>query len=313
VLFLTIFTGCGAEKDSSIPGEMMEILSNAVERLSRANSIEYLYTNMSDIVLEDATRSHSFSESAIKMVRTPYTILGRMTSVNDRSGENSESSFRETYYEIKNGILYMYVRPPFDMLNLEPEKIMVGEWQLFLEADEHLTAIVVDNAFAPLEAGLYLIKSNMNNFVSCETIKIGSEDFYIYEGFIDIETVLNAYRIYLRDYFLEVPTTPMPLPETFDPTDEQLRAEITSGKHYDLLQWIPSLAFAENRTPITIWIDAEELTIKKVEVDKKEAVQAMADMVSEQERSLFSPDVDYAVTIYEILGIDAFSTIEMPE
>ena len=307
VLLLFGFTGCGAKEDARFKENAKDIVFNAVSKLSEANSIEYSYTEATELMFSDATRSLSFSESEIKMLRTPFTIFSRIMTENESDGEQGKF-YREMYSTVDNGILSIFVRPSFDSSNTE-----LGEWHLTMEADEKLTTSFITSNIMTFQAAQFIIESNIDSFTYVETENAGKDALVKFKGAIDPQTVLDAYRIYLRESFLEVPTTPTPLRNIDDPTDEQIKDEIRSGEHYELLHGIPSLAFSDGPTPIFIWIEKESMTIKIIEVDRREEVQAISDTIAAQESYLQEATCEKAFAIFEIFGTDTFTTMVRPE
>ena len=75
---------------------------------------------------------------------------------------------------------------------------------------------------------------------------------------------------------------------------------------------IPSLAFSDKPIPITVWVNEKSNTITKVEINKINVIQAMFDKNIMGMKGEVTK-VEKAILTYEVIGMNTFDEIPMPQ
>ncbi len=143
------------------------------------------------------------------------------------------------------------------------------EWSKSTSNDDQAQTQILINYFESfIKADCYLLRANLDRF----KMEDNQDGLIQYSGTISQSSIVEAYRLYFRDFYIY-----SNLIQPDEEVSNDLLKEITSGKIDVLMVGIPSLAFSDKPIPITVWVNEKSNTITKVEIDKINAIQAMFD------------------------------------
>ena len=290
-----LLASCGDNSPSQNGGTSTEALKNAVDTLSSINSFHY--THYDEQILDFETHTSSaIMISEIKRASKPLAIWAHTTHKNLYS--NSEAKDSEAAMESYQGITddgkgwAVYFRGENE------------EWQKNMVEDEEQAETFIENVQNSMKSSQYLLNENLSSFKMA-----GKEDGRIkYSGSISRDSIVEAYKQYARDFYAFSGM----VRRDENLSNKELLEEITGGEVYELMVGMPSLAFSEDPIPVTIWVDEKKNVIVKVEIDRIKAMQAMVATIFEETEDPV-PKVEKAVSIYELVEVDTFSEIPMPE
>ena len=161
-----------------------------------------------------------------------------------------------------------------------------------------------------LDAQLYLLKSNIDSFQMSQELERKDENIVRYDGYIEPATVLEAYKLYLRDLYVQMQM----LPNLENPSHVELRSEIINAEYPELQFGISKLAYSEEFIPVSLWINKNTTSIEKVVIDESSVLQSLLKIEAPKiDLDLEDPIVSKSLTTYEIRGIDTLKEIPMPE
>jgi len=208
-------------------------------------------------------------------------------------GDNSKPDIYDAPAVITTAMKRLFDAGRFEYVHEDRVALANGQAGQRTKPAEKKESMRMSSAAADAAALRFLIQSNIESFKFVGWEAMARKAVARYDGAILRETALEAYKNHLRDALL-VP------PRTENPTNDELMREITSGRYRALLKGVPGLVFAENPIPISLWIDDDEMAIRRVEVDTKEAKQAMYDtVVMEDDTSACCKIVESSIARYD--------------
>ncbi|MGI6731613.1 MAG: hypothetical protein ACOX5F_06950 [Anaerovoracaceae bacterium] len=155
---------------------------------------------------------------------------------------------------------------------------------------------------------MHLLSSNIGTFKTVEDDELKDENLIKYDGYLEQDTILEAYQKYIRDFHVKSGL----LPDSPDLSLEDLRIEITSGDYLELQTGIPAMAFSPNPVPISLWINQNILQLERVVIEATSYMQSLMD-VQESSPGVEVPLISEATVIYGIKGINHLEEIPRPE
>lgn len=305
---LLVLCSCGAEGSQDSTSDKNKALSKAVENLSKANSFEYIKSTYQQSKYEDGNVI-SDDKSELKEIMEPLTTWGRTDKELTRRNGDHVRSVLETYRKTDKNQVAFYMRTSMEQPYSEQEPPL-GDWEENIITDKEQIEMTLKYAKKFREAEHYLLRSNMESFRFVEETQTDGANTLRYDGSIDPSTAMEAYKKYLRDYYVQFNM----VKALKDPTLDQLKKEITSGEVVELQSGIPLYAYAEEPVPISFWIDKETFELKKVTIDKT----VMMQIYFTQELPKINPGSEVPVVqkfidTYVIKGINTLKEIEKPE
>lgn len=281
------FVSCGTNNSSQKNELPTDSLKQAIDSVSSMNSIYYV-KNYEQILKSDTDTTTTISTTENKSTKDPFVMWTKaVTQINAQPKETIEVYQNAT----KNGF----------------EAAARGggaEWQKGTPIDgQAQTQKLINYYESIIKASCYLLSANLDSFKMD-----GNQDGLIkYSGTISQSSVVETYKQCLRDSYIDTN-----LIQSDKEISNDLLKEITSGKIDVLMVGIPSLAFTDKPIPITVWVNEKSNTIAKVEIDKINVIQAMFDkniMGKKGEVTI----VEKAILTYNVIGINAFDEIPMPQ
>jgi hypothetical protein len=293
LLLLMILPGCrGGTSNTS---EDTELLLQAINQLKNVESYEL---TREESVLREDEQMISQIMSETKVILEPYTNWNR------NNVTRSDGKFlTEAYQVLENDQFDVYIRTD----SLEADGIL-GDWENPISINKEHTGIMLDLIKKNFDAQLYLLSSNIGTFKIVEDDELKDENHIKYGGYLEQDTILEAYQKYIRDFHVKSGL----LPDSPDLSLEDLKIEITSGDHLELQGGIPAMAFSQNPVPISLWINQNTLQLERVVIDATSYMQSLME-VQESSPGIEVPLISEATVIYEIRGINNLEEIPMPE
>ena len=242
------FVSCGTNTSSQKSDRPTDGLKRAIDSVSSMNSIYYI-ENYEQILKSDLDTTTTISTTEEKMVMDPFVMWTKTVT---QPNEPSEFYQRAT----KNGF---------------EASVRVGdtEWSKSTSNDDQAqTQILIHYYESFIKASCYLLSANLD----CFKMDGNQDGLMKYSGTISQSSVVETYKQCMRDSYID---TNLIQPDKEISND--LLKEITSGKIDVLMVGIPSLAFSDKPIPITVWVNEKSNTITKVEIDKRNVIQAMLD------------------------------------
>lgn len=308
ILLMFSLYGC-SDTDRPAVSEANKEISQAIERLSKANSYEYI-SSTEDITTYGDKQVISKSNSEHKLIFEPFVRWGKTDSTSTRIDGKQYRTVNEGYYVADNNQLDFYLRfSPQEEPNSEEESVL-GNWEKNTTTDKDQIDWTIKMVRSNLDAQLYLLRSNIDSFEMIEELERKDENIVRYDGYIAPSTVLEAYKLYLRDFYVQMKM----LPNLENPSHEELRSEIISGEHTELQFGISKLAYSEELIPVSLWIKQSTTSIEKVVIDESSVLQSLLKIETPKiDLNLEEPIVSKSLYTYEIRGIDTLKEIPMPE
>jgi|SRR5665648_28577 len=310
IIFLLAFSlyGCGiTQSPASTDGK--EVISQAIELIANANSFQYT------LVVEEATtyginKVEVYSEMNLKQIFEPFTIWTKSDTKNTRINGEKSRTVVESYQKAHNDQLDINFRYSYqEELNLGQEPVLSAWENNSTKIKEQIDLFSKMNR-SNLEAQLYLLSSNIKSFKLAEDDGAKNKNILKYDGYIDPNTVLEAYQKYLRDNYAEMGL----LVESENPSLEVLKTEITNGKVIELQSGIPKLAYSEESIPISLWINKDTFVLEKVVIDESSVLQSLLEIVSPKANpDIEPPVVSKSLYTFEIEEIDTLKEIIKPK
>ncbi len=307
---LACFPGCGAGAGSSPElTDSTEVITKAVDQLSDAESYELKTYNEEETIFGDKKTAKE-AEAITKAVFDPFTQWAKTEDSMTRIDGKTSRSAHETYQSQKDGKLTLYVR--FYQQNWQDtgKDADLGDWE---KASEVTDKAQIDSMIRYnknwLMTEIQLLRANISSFQPVADTDAESKGLMKYEGSVDPNTVLEAYRKYLRESYIEMKF----IQGNKNPSAEDLKNEITGGRP-ELQVGPTKLAFSDKPVPVTIWIDKDSFHLKKVVLDETSVLQALTEKaVQEMKPDVSEPVVKKATMTYEIISINGFDKIPAPE
>lgn len=308
ILLMFSLYGC-SNTDRPAVSEVNKEISQAIERLSKANSYEYMLST-EDITTYGDKQVISKSNSEQKLIFEPFVRWGKTDSTSIRIDGKQYRTVNEGYYVADNNQLDFYLRfSSQEEPNSEKESVL-GNWEKNSTTDKDQIDWTIKMVRSNLDAQFYLLKSNIDSFQMSEELERQDVNIVRYDGYIEPATVLEAYKLYLRDFYVQMKM----LPNLENPSHEELRSEIINGEHPELQFGISKLAYSEELIPVSLWINKNNTSIEKVVIDESSVLQSLLKIETPKiDLDLEEPIVSKSLTTYEIRGIDTLKEIPMPE
>jgi uncharacterized lipoprotein NlpE involved in copper resistance len=301
-------SGCGnTENPASSDGNV--VISQAIELISRANSIGYTLV-IEDSITYGKIAVESYTKMDHKQVFEPFTVWAKTDSKTTRINGEKERTVYEIYQEAYNDQLDLNMRYGHqEDLNLDQDPVL-SDWEGNIIKAKEDVDFTIKMKRSYFEAQLYFLSSNINSFQLVEDDTGKDKNILNYNGYIDPTTVLEAYQNYIRDYYVQMNL----LVDSENPSLEDLKIEILSGEVPDLQTGFTKLAYSEESIPISLWINEDTLVLEKVVIDETLVLQSLLEI----ETPKVNPDLESVVVskslyTYEISGIDTLKQILMPE
>lgn len=257
-----VLCSCGTEVSKEGPSDENKALSKAFEILSRVNSFEYVVHTQEETQFGNKIVV-SNSKTDRKEIKEPLVIWGKYINEVIRTGGEHSRIISETYQRADHKKFEFYMRFGSTENNAEQEP-QLSDWQETIDTNKEQIEMTLEFAKGRREAELYLLSSNMESFRFVEETETVASNTLRYDGSIDPSTAIEAYKTYLRDYYVQFNM----VRELKDPSLDDLKKEITSGDVAELQSGIPQYAYAEESVPISIWISKDTFELKKVVIDK---------------------------------------------
>lgn len=305
---LLVLCGCGAEGSQGGTSEQNKVLAEAFEILSKANSFEYtVYTDEQS--QSEGKISRSTTKTETKEISEPFARWGKYNNERTLANGVYDRSSSESYQKADNNKYEYYMRYSTSEDNAKQE-LSLGDWEENIITDKEQIEITLEFGKDLREAELYLLSSNIDRFQFVEETETDGANTLRYDGSIDPSTAMEAYKTYLRDYYVQFNM----VKALKDPSLDDLKKEITSGDVVDLQSGIPQYAYAEEPVPISLWIDKETFELKKVVIDKTAMIQIhWTQEVPKVNPGIQVPALLKHIVTYEIKGINTLKEIEKPE
>ncbi len=307
---LACIPGCGGGAGSSPElTDSAEVITKAVDQLSQADSYELKTYNEEETIFGNKKIAKE-AETITKAVFDPFTQWAKTEDSMTRIDGKTNRSAHETYQTLKDNKLTLHVR--FNKQNWQDigKDADLGDWE---KASEVTDKAQIDSMLRYnknwLMTEIQLLRANISSFQPVADADAESKGLMKYEGSIDPKTVLEAYRKYLRESYLEMKF----IQGKKNPSAEDLKNEITGGRP-EFQVGPTKLAFSDERVPVTLWIDKDSFNLKKVVLDETSVLQALTEKaVQEMKSDVSDPVVKKATMTYEIISINEFDKIPPPE
>ena len=287
------FFGCSENNPSQDNREEFESLNNSIESILSINSLSYVSLNEQNLKTNDDTIT-IITTTENKRIDEPFVIWSKVQKTESHANEQTNETTTELYQASTEKGLEMFYR------------IGDMEWtKNTTMKDPTMVNQYIEQSNNFLKACYYLLNTNLDSFELIEN----QEGLLKFSGFISQSSVVEAYEKYYREFFVNGGL----IKESKElPSKDELLEEITSGNIYELMNGIPSLAFSDKSTPITIWVNTEDNEISKVEIDEIDVTKAIANKSFEGADSKV-PEVEKSILTYDILEINTIDEISMPE
>ena len=279
------FVSCGTDTSSKESDAATDILKQAIDSVSSINSLYYV-SDYEQILKSDTDTTTTISTTENKSTKEPFVMWTKsVTQINAEPKQIRESYQRANENGIETAIRAGDTEWSKSTLNGDQAQILINYYESFIKAS------------------CYLLSANLDSFKMDEN----QDGLMKYSGTISQSSIVETYKQCLRDSYINTNLIP---PDKEIPND--LRKEIINGKINVLMVGIPSLAFADKPIPITVWVNEKSSTIAKVEIDKINVIQAMFDKNIMGKKGEVTT-VEKAILTYEVVGIDTFDELPMPQ
>lgn len=308
VLLIFTFSGCKNTEASDVP-EKSTVISQAIANISSANSYDCTVL-VEEIDSYGNKKAESRRETEQKLIFEPFTMWNKTDTLMTNVSNEKSRTFSEVYETVHDGTMDFKVRYSRQEGADINKNLDLSNWegQSYQEKEQiDLTVKMNRNYF---DAELYLLSSNIDSFQLAENAADVDKNTLKYDGSIKQATVLEAYQKYLRDLYVQMKM----VAALENPSLEDLKNEIISGERPELQSGIPKLAYSEVPIPVSLWIDQDTFTLKKVTIDETSAMQSLLEKeIPKIDTKSEVPTVTKALTTYEIKSLDKLTEIPVPE
>lgn len=293
IILTTLFLFSCGENPPSQKNEMASnSLSNSIDSILSMNSISYI-SNYEQILTADDATITTITTSEIKRTNDPFVIWNKVQNTESSTNEQRKEASIESYQErSKNGLEMFY-------------RVGDMQWTKSSINDKNQVNKYIENSKAFIEACYYLLNTNLYSFKMMEN----KDGLLKFSGSISQSSVVEAYEKYFREFYIDGGL--IEGDKELSNMDALLK-EINSGKIYELMVGIPSLAFSDKSTPIIIWINAKNNVISRVEINKIDVTQAILNK-SFGGTNNNVPKVEKSILTFDVLEINTFDAIPMPQ
>lgn len=246
ILFITIifslFTACGNEKENS---SSVDQISTGIAKINNSNFINFHFK--SESIMESDVSSHGTLDSDITFVKEPYTRYSEsLNSYFENNEEKYEISYGN-YTETVNGELKQYEK-------YQSAPNVTTEWKLSTMDDKGAKDLA--NYYSKeLDAFIFMISSNINNFQEGTKEKLGDVAAIKYEGYFTNETAKECIEKYLEESF-----------QLF-------------GSDFKNANPLSMIANCAGNVPVSIWLDEESGNPISIHISMTEAEQFYRDNI----------------------------------
>lgn len=293
VIVITLFfAGCSGKNLFQDNREEFESLNKSIEAILSINSISYVSLNDQSLKTNDDTIT-KITTTEVQRIDEPFVIWSKVQNTVSHATEQTNETTTESYQASTNNGLEMFYRGGDT------------EWTKSTMKDPTQVRQYVEHSNNFLKACYYLLNTNLDSFEMIEN----QEGLLKFSGYISQSSVVEAYEKYYREFFVKGGL----IKENKElPNKDELLEEITSGNINELMVGIPSLAFSDKPTPITMWVNVENNEISKLEIDEIDVTQSILNK-SFDGASNMVPKVEKSILTYDILEINTIDEIPMPQ
>lgn len=292
ILLTALFLFSCGEKTPSQKVEMASnSLNKSIESILSINSISYVSNYEQKLTKGDDTIT-TINTSEIKRIDEPFVIWNKVLNTESHTNAQTKETSLESYLErTKNGLEMFY-------------RGRDTEWTKSTMNDTNQINQYIKNSKAFIEACYYLLNTNSDSFKMIEN----KDGLLKFSGNISQSSVIEAYEKYFREFYIDGGLIEG---DKEISNKDALLKEITSGKIYELMVGIPSLAFSDKPTPLIIWVNAKNNVISRIEINKINVTQAILNKTFGETNNI--PKVEKSILTYDVLEINTFGEIPMPQ
>lgn len=290
---LLFLVGCGGDSIMQKSDSSRENLNESIDAMLSVNSIYYT-SNYEQILKSDTDTITTKSTSEIKRINEPFVTWSQVKNAVSHTNVPETETIIETYQKATEEGLELFYRG----------NTSLTEWEKSTIDDKIQAEKYIDRSKDLMKAEHYILDASLESFKMS-----GKQDGLIkYSGTISQTSVIEAYKKYLRNFYIDAGL----IESDKELSNNEMLKEITNGKILELTVGIPSLAFSDKPIPISVWVNEKNNMISKVEIDKINVIQALLDMTFEGSKDKM-PKVERAILTYEVLEINTFDEIPMPQ
>jgi hypothetical protein len=282
------FASCGTNNSSQENELPTDNLKKAIDSISSANSLSYTIKS-EQIWKSDTDTTTNIGTAEYKVIKDPFVMWTKnvfQTNAQPKQGGETYQKFT------KNGF----------------ESAVRGEgteWQKSTPlSDQAEVQKLADYYNIMINAEFYLLSANLNSFKMDDN----KDGLVKYSGTISQTSVVENYKMYIRDSLINTNLLNKEIDKEI--SNDEILKEITSGENDMLMAGIPGLAFADKPIPVTVWVNEKNNTIAKYQIDKMNAIQAIMNLGEKDGKVL---KVEKAISTFEVIGINTFDELPMPE
>ena len=293
IVALLFLASCGSSSSSQKNNSSTESLNKSIDALFSVNSIYYT-SNFEQILKSDTDTITTTNTTKIKLINEPYVVWSEIkNSVSSTNRQETETIIEAYQKATEDGLELLY-----------RGKTSSTDWQKNTIEDKTIAEKYIENAKNNMKAEHYILSANLDSF----KMEKKQDGLIKYSGTISQASVVEAYKKYLRNFYVYGGL----IKSDKELSNNEMLKEITNGGIPELTVGIPSLAFSDKPIPVTVWVNEKNNKISKVEIDKINATQALLDMTFEGSKDKM-PKIEKAILTYEVLEINTFDEIPMPQ
>ena len=307
-LFLLSLSGCGNTGTSAASGDE-KVLLQSIAHLSKVKSYDLTTSRIESTMFGDKQIMSRKTEEE-KIIFEPFVSWSRSDTTSSNIDGTQSRSLIEAYYALNADQLDMYMRSSSYTDPTTGKEPVLGEWKKISAATKEQADWTIDAMKSNFEAQLYLLNSNIDTFKIVKNDKIKDKNLLQYDGYLQQNTILEAYRKYIRNSYVKWGI----IKDSNDLSLEGLKKEITGGDILEIKTGIPKLAYSEKPIPVSLWIDKNTFELVRVTVDETSVLQSyMEKEMPKVNADLKPPIVSKALLTYEIKSTDHLKEIPMPD
>jgi hypothetical protein len=307
-IFVLHLSGCGNTGISQTTSDHTALL-HTIDQLSKINSYELTETRVESTAFGDKQlRTQKTTE--MKLIFEPFASWSSSSSTSLQIDGSQYKALNEAYQALEDDNLNIYMRYGHRENSEIDQEIDLGEWEKVSSVPKEQSNWFFDMMRSNFDAQIYLLDSNIDTFEFVENDQVKDENMLQYDGYLEQQTILEAYQKYIRNVYVNGNM----LPKSNDMSLEDLKTEITDGELYEIKVGIPKLAYSEKPVPVSLWIDKSTFALKKVIIDETLVMQSyMEKEMPKTNPNLGPPIVSKALLTFEIKSIDKLKEIPMPD
>ncbi|MBK5262536.1 MAG: hypothetical protein JJE17_08210 [Peptostreptococcaceae bacterium] len=287
------FVSCSSSSSSQENNSSTESLNKSIDELFSVNSIYYT-VNFEQILKSDTDTITTTNTSKIKLVNEPYVTWSEFKNSVSHTNTKKTETITEMYQKATEDGLELLYRGDSSST----------DWQKNIIDDKTIAEKYIENTKNNMKAEHYILSANLDSF----KMEKKQDGLIKYNGTISQSSVVEAYKKYLRNFYVDAGL----IKSEKELSNKEMLKEISSGEIAAVTVGIPSLALTDKPIPVTFWVNEKNNKISKVEIDKINATQALLDMTFEGSKDKM-PKVEKAILTYEVLEINTFDEIPIPQ